>query len=123
MSKDAASNDSLMEVPAEINSVLELLQENRHRLEAAMQKKVAFDAAHAESAGKLATAVKTLSTEARQWTESLVARASRATPEERTEAAIRHLSQLPQGPRLKAYRQLLAVEAQQSQPIRFADNQ
>lgn len=76
-----------------------------------MAVKVGFDAKHSTAANQLAGAVKALSTEARLWETQLHSRAARATPEQRTQAALRHLAGLPQGMRLDAYRQLVELEA------------
>lgn len=100
----------LLEVPAEVNDALALVRENRARLEEAMTRKPGFDSKHADAAGKLAQAVKALSTEARLWAGQLQERASKATPEQRTAAALQHLLALPQGPRADAYRQLAERE-------------
>lgn len=116
------SADSILEVPGEVNEALALVRENRVRLEKAMatpdkRTGLAFNKAHAEAAGKLAQAVKALSTEARLWAQDVTERAGRATPEQRTQAALEHLSRLPQGTRLAAYRQLVDREAQAVQPL------
>lgn len=103
--------DTLLEVPSEVNEALALVRENRTRLEDAMTRKPGFDAKHADAAGKLAQAVKALSTEARLWAGQLQERASKATPEQRTQAALQHLLALPQGPRADAYRQLVERES------------
>lgn len=107
----------LLEVPSEVNEALQLVRENRTRLEDAMVRKPGFDKAHADAAGKLALAVKALSTEARLWADQLTERASRATPEQRTAAAIQHLAGLPEGTRLGAYRQLVDRESSNVRPI------
>lgn len=107
----------LLEVPTEVNEALQLVRENRARLEAEMASKVGFNTKHADAAGKLAQAVKALSTEARLWAQELTERAGRATPEQRTAAAIQHLATLPQGTRLAAYRQLVEREERNVQPI------
>ena len=113
------STDSLHEVPAELNAALEVVRENRIRLEALMTTKVTFDQKHASAAASLANAVKVLSTEARLWADQLTARAGRATAEQRTEACVRHLCGLPQGPRLQAYRTLCDTEARSMQPLQL----
>lgn len=107
----------LLEVPTEVNDALQLVRENRSRLETAMQADIKFSSKHADAAGKLAQAVKALSTEARLWATELTERAGRATPEQRTQAAIQHLVSLPQGVRLDAYRQLAERESHHVQPI------
>ncbi len=109
----------LLEVPTEVNEALQLVRENRMRLEAVMAAKVGFDPKHASAAGQLAQAVKALSTEARLWADQLTERASKATPEQRTQAAIQHLAQLPQGTRAAAYRQLCEREAACVQPMKL----
>lgn len=108
----------LLEVPTEVNEALQLVRENRMRLESAMNSEsTKFNSKHADAAGKLALAVKALSTEARLWATELTERAGRATPEQRTQAAIQHLAGLPQGVRLAAYRQLAEREQANVQPI------
>lgn len=107
----------LLEVPTEVNEALQLVRENRARLESEMATKPGFNAKHADAAGKLAQAVKALSTEARLWANELTERAGRATPEQRTAAAIEHLVSLPQGTRLAAYRKLVEREQSHVQPI------
>ncbi len=109
MSRDAS--DSLLEVPGAIQDVLATVRENLKRLEDAMVEKPAFSKAHSEAAGKLASAVKTLSAEARLWTEQLGERAKRATPEQRTTACIEFLASLPDGVRWTAYKRLTELEA------------
>lgn len=110
----------LLEVPSEVNDALALVRENRSRLEDAMTKKPGFDGKHADAAGKLAQAVKALSTEARLWADQLTERASRATPEQRTAAALQHLLGLPDGPRLDAYRQLSTRESANVRPVKLS---
>jgi hypothetical protein len=107
----------LLEVPTEVNEALQLVRENRARLETEMASKVGFNSKHADAAGKLAQAVKALSTEARLWAQELTERAGRATPEQRTQAAVQHLASLPQGTRLAAYRQLVEREQLAVQPL------
>lgn len=107
----------LTDVPAEVNEALALVRENRARLEAEMAQAVKFNAKHSDAAGKLAQAVKALSTEARLWAQELTERAGRATPEQRTQAALTHLASLPQGTRLAAYRQLVEREERAAQPL------
>jgi hypothetical protein len=109
----------LLEVPTEVNEALQLVRENRARLETEMASKMGFNAKHADAAGKLAQAVKALSTEARLWAQELTERAGRATPEMRTQAAVAHLAGLPQGVRLGAYRQLVEREERNVQPIKL----
>lgn len=109
----------LLEVPAEVSDSLALVREQRIRLEAVCAAKPGFDAKHADSAGKLAQAVKALSTEARLWATQLAERAARATPEQRSAAALQHLLSLPAGPRLAAYRQLVEREAENVQPVQI----
>lgn len=82
-----------------------------------MSRKVGFDSAHADAAAKLAQATKTLSTEARLWADQLTARASRATPEQRTQACLQHLAGLPDGVRRMAYVELCKREATQPAPL------
>jgi hypothetical protein len=107
----------LLEVPTEVNDALALVRENRARLEKAMEADVKFSSKHSDAAGKLAQAVKALSTEARLWANELTERAGRATPEERTAAAVKHLAGLPQGVRAGAYRQLVEAESHALQPL------
>jgi hypothetical protein len=114
------AND-LLEVPTEVNEALALVRENRMRLESAMnnQDGTRFNSKHADAAGKLAQAVKALSTEARLWAQELTERAGRATPEQRTAAAVAHLGALPQGVRADAYRQLVEREQRNVQPLQL----
>ncbi len=105
------SSDSLLEVPGAIQDVLATVRENLKRLEDAMIKQPNFSKAHSEAAGKLASAVKTLSAEARMWTEQLGERAQRATPEQRTAACLEFLAGLPDGVRWTAYKRLTELEA------------
>lgn len=111
------SSPDLLEVPAELNEALATVRENRVRLEKAMEGKLSFDAKHAAAAGSLASAVKALSTEARLWAAQLAETAGRATPEQRTAAALQHLAALPDGTRLDAYRRLVEREAGNMRPI------
>lgn len=109
--------DNLLEVPSEVNEALALVRENRVRLESLMTADVKFSAKHSDAAAKLAQAVKALSTEARLWAGQLQERASKATPEQRSAAAIQHLSGLPQGPRAAAYRELIRAEGHNVQRL------
>jgi hypothetical protein len=81
-----------------------------------MAKSIGFNAKHADASSKLANAVKVLSTEARMWANELTERAVQASPEERTAACIRHLTELPDGPRKAAYEQLVAREQVNTRP-------
>jgi peptidoglycan hydrolase CwlO-like protein len=112
-------SDSLLEVPAELESALATVRENRTRLEAAMVKRNAFDAEHAEAAARLAQATKTLSAEARLWADKLRAKAEKATPEQRTAVCLGHLSALPEGPRRDAYARLVELESSRPNAIRI----
>ncbi len=109
----------ILDIPNELQEALQLLRENRLRLEDVMAKSAAkgFSSKHATDAGKLAAAVKALSAEGRLWADQLTARASQATPDQRTAAALKHILALPQGPRLQAYRQLCTAEAALVQPL------
>lgn len=109
----------MLEVPAEVNDALQLVRENRARLEEAMTSDRKFSAKHADAAVKLASAVKTLSSEARLWANELTERAGRATPEQRTQAALTHLAGLPDGVRLGAYRQLAELESRSLRPVKI----
>ena len=109
--------DTLLDMPQEINSALEVLRENRVRLEKLMVTQPGYKSAHATAASSLAAAVKSLSAEARMWAEQLTSRAARATADQRTAACIRHLTKLPQGPRLAAYTALCESEARSMQPV------
>jgi hypothetical protein len=109
----------LLEVPTEVNEALQLVRENRARLEALMLEDRKFSSKHADAAGKLALAVKALSAEARLWAQELTERAGRATPEQRTQAAVQHLVGLPQGVRAGAYRQLIEREKSHIQPLQL----
>lgn len=109
----------LLEVPTEVNEALALVRENRARLETEMAAKIAFSQKHSDAAGKLAQAVKALSTEARLWANELTERAGRATPEQRTQAAIQHLAGLPDGVRLDAYRRLAELEGRSIRPVKL----
>lgn len=109
----------LLEVPSEVNDALQVVRENRTRLEEAMAKKVGFDQKHSSAAAQLAQAVKALSTEARLWADQLTERAGKATPEQRTAAAIQHLTALPQGPRAAAYRELVEREQRAVQALKL----
>lgn len=113
----STATDTLLEVPAELNAALETVRENRVRLEKLMTLKPGFEQKHATAAASIANAIKVLSTEARLWADQLTARAARATSEQRTEASIKHLAQLPPGPRMQAYVALCAAEARNLQPI------
>jgi hypothetical protein len=112
-----ASDDDILAVPGEITEALALLREQRKRLEDEMSaggKK--YSAKHTAAAGSLSQALKALSAEARQWAAQLATVAIKATPEQRTAAAIHHLSRLPDGPRLDAYRRLTEAEAANIRP-------
>jgi hypothetical protein len=115
----SSSADEFLEVPAEINAALEVLRENRFRLEKLMSTKLQFESKHTKAAAELAAATKTLSTEARLWSEQLQTRAARSTAEQRTAACLAHLTRLPQGLWLTAYRELCAKEAKAPQPIKL----
>lgn len=78
-----------------------------------------FEAKYSDAANKLAQAVKSLSQEARMWAAELTERAGRATPEQRTAAAIKHLAALPQGPRADAYRKLAELESHAVRPLQL----
>ncbi len=110
-------SSDLLEVPSEVNEALALVRENRVRLEATMGASNKFDSKHSAAAGALAQAVKALSTEARLWAAQLTEKAGRATPEQRTQAALQHLAALPDGTRLGAYRRLVELEAANTRPV------
>lgn len=113
------ATNMLLEVPAELNAALETVRENRLRLEKLMSVKIEFQQKHATAANGLANAVKVLSTETRLWAEQLGNMASKATAEQRTTAAVKHLLGLPPGPRAQAYKQLVQSEAARPQPIKL----
>lgn len=109
----------ILDMPQEINAALEVLRENRIRLETLMVEQPKYSAKHSTAAANLASSVKALSAEARLWAEQLTARAARATADQRTAACIRHLTKLPQGPRLQAYRALCEAEGRAMQPVKL----
>ena len=76
-----------------------------------------FNQKHATAANGLASALKSLSAEARQWASQMAAVAGKATLEQRTAAAIQHLARLPDGVRLDAYRRLVELEAGNIRPV------
>jgi hypothetical protein len=111
-----AQDPDILDVPAEIAEALAVVRENRARLEAEMGASNKFSQKHATAANGLSSALKALSTEARLWAAQATERAGRATQEQRTQAAIQHLSRLPDGTRLEAYRQLVQAEASNIRP-------
>jgi hypothetical protein len=110
----------ILEVPVEIAEGIAVVRENRVRLEAEMRDGkggLKFQQKHAAAAGALASALKALSTEARLWAAQATERAGKATQEQRTQAAIQHLTRLPDGTRLDAYRQLVELEGANVRPV------
>lgn len=101
----------ILDVPGEIAETMALVRENRLRLETAMTASTKFDAKHVSALGSLAASEKALSTESRLWAEVIRKLGESATPEQRTAAAIAHLSALPVGLRAKAYAELIAAES------------
>ncbi len=110
----------LLEVPEEINAALELVRENRLRLEAVMSAKVGFDAKHAAATVALAGGIKQLSTEGRLWAEVIRRLGESASPEQRTAASVAHLLALPQGLRAAAYRSIVEAERTNRQPLQLS---
>lgn len=114
----AAPEVDLFAVPAQITEALVALRTNQDRLTAAMKAfGNKFNANHARSASQMATALKTLSSEARQWADMLKQSAVNASQEERTAACVRYIGSLPVAYRAAAYTALAAAEAAGTTPL------
>lgn len=101
----------ITDIPEELAATLGFVQELRRRLEEEATSKPGFNSKFQKPLADLTIALKSLSTEARQWTSETAERCAVATPEQKSDAAIAWLSSLPVGARMEAYRSLAMAES------------
>lgn len=117
---NTSDHTDLLDVSVEISEQLALVRETRIRLEKRMVSDSVTPAAQAKfssSLAQLAAMTKNLSMEARLWAEVIRKLGETATPEQRTAAAVTHLTSLPLGLRANAYRAVTDTERRANNPL------
>lgn len=109
----------LAEISESLILVSRMVEENRNRLERAMNDPTKlgsdglgeYDPKHVQGVKLLADAAKSLSQEARQWSDVQRERAKNRSVADNVALAVRYLASLQKGDRAQAYLQLIASEA------------